>query len=116
MHEFYVYYSKTLSQVIFDRSVESFEKNMFKEIRDNFVPYLFKISSELNRDPGQPLAMFGCCKLILYLMAKPSKGITKGLTSQIRYPIFRKEMTCSLGQEQDHLTQQFERDLNAKIS
>ena len=60
--------------------------------------------------------MFGCCKLILYLLAKPSKGITKGLTSHIRYPTFRKGMTCSLGQEQDHLTQQFDRDLNAKIS
>ena len=52
--------SKTLYQVIFHRSVESFEKNLFKETRDNFVPYLFKISSELNQDLGQPLAMFGC--------------------------------------------------------
>merc|ERR1719500_1800453 len=34
----------------------------------------------------------------------------------LRYPQFRKEMSYSLGQEKDHLSQQFEKRLNAEIS
>jgi len=58
--------------VIFEDSVESFQKIVQKKYR--FKPFLFNVATTFEEDPGRPVTMFG-------------------------YPAFRKEMTFLFGAE-----------------
>ena len=47
----------TFFQVVFEESVESFERVILRKY--NFSPFLFKVATSFAEDPGRPVILFG---------------------------------------------------------
>ena len=91
-------------QVIFEHSVESFQRFMLRKY--HFNPYLFNVTTSFAEDPGRPVIMFGYDK---------GSMRTPGYLKIFRYPAFRKAMTFLFGVEmnQDDLIPKLRKEISS---